>query len=257
MTSIRRVCGLLVLVALVAGCKVDATVDVTLRPDGSGTVTAHVVLDADAVRRLTPYAPLAQAIPLTDVRRAGWTLSAWTPVAGGGDAITLTHGFVGQADLTRRLADLVGSTGVLNHSTITNTGGWFGATDTLAVTVDLRHLSTGLRSDTQLAKQLAFAGIDVTTLDAQLRSQLAQALTLTVRVDVPDGHSQTVQLSAGHRATVSASTSHTYTRRIVLAAVGAGLIVVALMVAAGSRLRRRRRPRATATPSHPDPTETS
>ncbi|MGO9877703.1 MAG: hypothetical protein ACLPVY_28355 [Acidimicrobiia bacterium] len=239
----RRVCALLVLVGLVAGCKVDARVDVTLRADGSGTVTARVALDADAVRRLTPTEPLARAVPLGDVRAAGWKVSSWTAVSGGGDAITLTHDFVGQADLARRLADLVGSTGVLRGPTITHTRGWFGSKDTLAVTVDLRDLSTGLRSDAQLAKQLTFAGVDVKTLDAQLRSQLGNALTFTVRVQAPGGQSQTVQLSSGKQATVSASTSHTYTRRIVLGVTGAGLILVALLLAAGSALVRSRRRR--------------
>ena len=231
------------LVGLLAGCKVDARVDVTLRPDGSGTVTARVALDADAVRRLTPNLPLAQAVPLGDVRAAGWKVSAWTAVSGGGDAITLTHGFVGQAALARRLADLVGSTGVLRGATITHTRGWFGSKDALAVTVDLRDLSTGLRSDAQLAKQLTFAGVDVKTLDAQLRSQLGNALTFTVRVQAPGGQSQTVQLTSGKQATVSASTSHTYTRRIVLGVAGAGLILVALVLAAASTLVRSRRRR--------------
>jgi len=233
----------LVLVVFLAGCKVDARVDVTLRPDGSGTVTARVALDADAVRRLTPNQPLAQAVPLADVRAAHWKVSAWTPVSGGGDAITLTHGFVGQADLARRLADLVGSTGVLRRPTITQTRGWFGSKDTLAVTVDLRDLSTGLRADTQLDKQLTFAGVDVNTLDAQLRAQLGNALTFTVRVQAPGGQSQSVQLTAGKQATVSASTSHTDTRRIVLALTGAGLILVALVLAAVSALVRSRRRR--------------
>jgi len=240
---VRRVCGLLVLVGLLAGCKVDARVDITLRADGSGTVTARVALDADAVRRLTPDAPLERAVPLADVRRAGWTLSPWTPIRGGGDAITLTHGFDDQADLERRLADLVGDTGVLNHPTITRTRGWFTQTDTLAVTVNLRDLATGLRSDPQLDKQLAFAGLDVTAFDAQLRSQLAHALTLTVRVQAPNGQSQTVQLTSGNQATVSASSSRSETRRIDLLAVGAALILVGLLVAAVARLLRARRRR--------------
>jgi len=241
----------LVLVGLLAGCKVDASVDITLRADGSGTVTARVALDADAVRRLTPDAPLERAVPLADVRRAGWTVSPWTPIRGGGDAITLTHRFVGQADLERRLADLVGETGVLNHPTIMRTRGWLAAQDTLSVTVDLRHLATGLRSDPQLARQLAFAGLDVTTFDAQLRSQLAHALTLTVQVRAPNGQSQTVRLTSGKQTTVSASSSYPETRRIELLAVGAGLILMALIVASVSRLRRALRRRRGPTASHP------
>ena len=44
-TPVRRVCvcGLLALsLVLLAGCKVDARVDVRLRADGSGTITTQV-----------------------------------------------------------------------------------------------------------------------------------------------------------------------------------------------------------------------
>ena len=48
-TPVRRVWGLLLVAAvLLAGCKVDARVDITLRADGSGSVAAKVTLDAEA-----------------------------------------------------------------------------------------------------------------------------------------------------------------------------------------------------------------
>src|SRR5689334_21006656 len=143
-TPVRRVAGLLaVAVVLCAGCKVDARVDVTLRADGSGTVTARVTLDADAVQRLTTHAPLAQAVPLDDVRAAGWAVSGWSTTAG--DAtVTLTHDFVGQAELSSLLTGLAGKTGVLRDAQLTRSRSWLSAKDSVAVTADLRHLSTGV-----------------------------------------------------------------------------------------------------------------
>jgi hypothetical protein len=244
-TPVRRVCALLVIsVAFLAGCKVDARVDVTLRADGSGTVSARVALDADAVQRLTLRAPLDEAVPLADVRAAGWTVSAWTPEAGGGDAVTLAHGFVGQADLAQRLKDLVGTTGVLQDAAITRTRSWFDAKDAIAVSVDLRHLSTGIRSDAEVARRLAAAGLDVNTLDAQLKSQLGHALTVTVTVHAPNGHTHSVQVTAGGASTASVSSSRFYTRRIVLFAAGIVFLVGALLltgVTLAARSRRRRR----------------
>jgi hypothetical protein len=117
-TPVRRVIGLLLAaMVLCAGCKVDARVDVTLRADGSGTVTARVRLDADAVRRLTTRASLDQAVPLDDVRTAGWTVSGWK-TSHGATTLTLSHDFVGQTDLARRLSDLVGPTGVLRDARV-------------------------------------------------------------------------------------------------------------------------------------------
>ena len=245
MTPVRRVWGVLLLsVVLLAGCKVDARVDVTLRPDGTGTVAARIELDAGAVRQLTAHdGPLARAVPLADVRAAGWTVSQWTPTAGHGEAITLTHPFVGQPDLTRRIADLSGPSGILSAPKITRERGLLDSDDGIAITVDLRHLSTGIRSDAELAKRLAAAGLDVGTLDAQLHAQLAGALHVTVVVNAPGGKSKTVQLTAGGHARVSASNSQTDTQRLVLFAGGALLLVLALMIMAASTASRSRRRR--------------
>jgi len=232
---------------VLAGCKVNAQVDVTLRPDGTGTITAHIALDAAAVQRLTARAPLAQAVPLADVRAAGWVVSKWLPLAGGGEAITLSHPFVGQPDLTRRIADLSGPSGVLRDPKITRTRGFLDSDDGLAITVDLRHLSAGIRTDTQLAQRLTAAGLNVNTLDAQLHAQLNGALHVEVVVHAPGGKSKTVQLTAGGHATVRASDSRTNARRVELLAAGALLLVLALMIMAASSASRSRRRRTSST----------
>ncbi len=243
MTPVRRVAGLLAVAVLVcAGCKVDARVDVTLRADGSGTVKARVMLDADAVRRLTTRVPLAQAVPLDDVRAAGWKVSGWN-TSSGGASVTLSHDFVGQADLARRLEDLVGPTGVLRDAHIVRTRGWFDAKDAIGVTADLRHLSTGVKADAELARNLTAAGIDVDALDAQLRSELDRSFTLTVAVHAPDGETRTVALRSGDQATVAASSARTHTARVVLAIVGVGLLALALILTAVSLVATRRRRR--------------
>src|SRR5262245_5596006 len=119
LTPVRRV-GLLLAVAavLLAGCKVDARVDVALRADGSGTVTARVTLDADAVRRLTRHVELADAVPLDDVRAAGWDVSGWK-TSSGASTITVSHDFVGQDELARLLAELAGSSRLFADAQVT------------------------------------------------------------------------------------------------------------------------------------------
>jgi hypothetical protein len=248
LTPVRRVWGLLlVALVLLAGCKVDARVGVTLRADGSGTVVAIVTLDADAVHRLTAHKPLDQALPLADLRDAGWkvTTVAVLPRTDPGYKFIFAHAFVGQADLARRISDLVGTTGVLNDPRIERTRGWFGSRDKIAVNVDLTHLTTGIRSDAQITKALTNAGVDVSALDAQLRSELGRALTLTVAVQAPGGQTKTVRLAAGKQATVSAATAQSYTRRMVLLVIGVSLLVLALFLMAASLASRSRRRRTT------------
>jgi len=244
---------------LCAGCKVDARVDVTLHADGSGTVRARVALDADAVQRLTRHASLDKAVPLGDVRAAGWAVSGWT-TSGGAATVTLSRDFVGQADLARRLEDLVGPTGILRDARLTRSRSWLTAKDSIAVTGDLRHLSTGVKSDAQLARNLTEAGVDVNALDAQLRSQLGRAFTLTLAVHAPDGRTQTVELRAGDQATVAASSTRTHAARVALAIVGFGLLVVALVLTAASLAstsRRRRRSSASRVRGERNPASTS
>jgi hypothetical protein len=242
--QVRRVAGLLAVAALLcAGCKVDARVDVALRADGSGTVTARVTLDADAVHRLTTHAPLDRAVPLDDVRAAGWTVSGWQ-TAPDGATITLAHDFVGQTEVSQLLAELVGSTGVLRDARLTRSRSWIRAKDSVSVTADLHDLSAGVKSDAQLSSNLVAAGVDVGALDDQLRSQLDQAFTLTLAVHAPDGATKTVTLRAGDQERVAASSTRIHVARVALVIVGAALLVLALVLTAASlvaRSRRRRR----------------
>jgi hypothetical protein len=232
---------LLISVVLVAGCKVDARVDITLRADGSGTVAVKVTLDAEAVQKLTTGGSLASAVPLDDLRDAGWGVSAWKRSASGA-TITLSHEFVGRAELARLLADLTGPNGALRDPQITRTRGWFGSSDKIALTVDLRDVDAGVKSDAELAQRLQAAGLDVDTLDAQLSGALRDALQVTVRVRAPGGRFQSTGFRGDGHGTIFASQSQTYVRRFVLLAVGAVLLLLALVVT-GVLLRSTSRPR--------------
>lgn len=72
------------LALLGAACRVDATVDIRVEPDGSGEVALEVVADRAAVA-LVPDAP--GGLLLADLQEAGWTLEG--PAVEGGGALTL------------------------------------------------------------------------------------------------------------------------------------------------------------------------
>jgi hypothetical protein len=237
-------CLLAVAAVLLAGCKVDARVDVTLRTDGSGTVTARVTLDADAVRRLTRHAGLADAVPLDDVRAAGWDVSGWK-TSSGNATITLSHDFVGQEELSQLLADLGGSSGVFADARLTRSRSWISAKDSVAVTGNLQNLASGVQADAALSRNLAAAGVDVDALDDELRSQLDEAFSLTLAVHAPDGETKSVTLKAGDQERVSATSSRTHTTRALLSVAGVGLLVLALLLIGASLAAMWRRRRAT------------
>lgn len=248
LTPARRVGAVLALVVLFAACKADVRVDIAVRSDGTGTVGVEVALDADAVRRLTAFTPLDEAVPLDDLRAAGWDVSAWRTTPDGGASITLSHEFTGQADLERRLADLA-TNGALSDAQLVRERGLFRSRDEVSVRLDLRALAAGVRSDAALAENLRAAGIDVDALDAELTDQLRDALTLEVAVHAPDGTTRTVAVEAGETGRAAVTATAFDRERVVLLVAGVVLAVASLVllaIASASKRRARRRVRGAA-----------
>ncbi len=240
--------GLVAIAAvLLAGCRVDARVDVTLANDGSGTVRTTLKFDRDAIQRLGGLDAAAKQVPLADLRAAGWKVSRWTGGARSTATLTLTHDFRDQADLARRLADLVGPKGLLRDPRITRARDWFSSSDGLSLVVDLRTPKSGIGSDADLKARLLVAGLDPATLDAQLSAELRSALHLTVVVRLPDGTKRTYDATNGTVSTVSASHSKTDYDRMVKLGIAVVLAVLAglfLLAASASARRQRRRRKA-------------
>jgi hypothetical protein len=245
-TQVRRVWGLVAIgVVLLAGCRVDARVDIALAADGSGTVRTTLRFDADAIQRLGGVERAARQVPLADLRAAGWKVSPWAHTASSTTTLTLQHAFRDQADLARRLADLVGPQGLLRDPRITRERGWFSSRDGLSLVVDLRVPASGIGSDEDLKGRLLLAGLDPATLDAQLTAELRSALRVAVVVRLPDGTKRTYDGTTGTLATVSTSRSHTDYDRMVKLGIAAALALLAvsflLAASAGARRQRRRR----------------
>ena len=99
---VRLLLGAIAVVAL-AACKVDATVDVTIGPDGTGSVTVTAVADAEVVQQ----APgLAGDLRFDDAKAAGWTVDGPTATPDGGLRVVLTHPVTSAADATNVLNSL-------------------------------------------------------------------------------------------------------------------------------------------------------
>ena len=83
---------LVVVGALVlTGCRLDVSVDVTMQPDGTGTVTVVAVADAELVAQVPD---LVDDLRLDDAIANGWVVEGPTAAdAGGGVTIRLTHPF--------------------------------------------------------------------------------------------------------------------------------------------------------------------
>jgi hypothetical protein len=243
-TRFRQAGAVLGLVVVLAGCNVNARVDITLRADGSGTLRSIISLDAAAVARLGGASALAQNVPLADLRTAGWGISRWARGTSGSESITLTHGFVDQSDLARRILDLAGPHGVLRNPAVTHDRGWFASSSAVSIVVDVRAPSVDIVHDAPLAARLRTAGLDPARLQAQLAVELRSALHLTVVVHLPGGKSQAYDAATGSVKTFRVAQGGTNWDHVVKFGIGVMLALIAalflLAATVGARRSRRR-----------------
>jgi hypothetical protein len=242
-TQVRRTSALVGIVVVLAGCRVDARFDISMRDNGSGTLRTTVTLDADAVQQMGGPTALAQTVPLDDLRAVGWTISPWTRASRGAQTITLSHPFVDQRDLVRRVVDLAGPHGILRNPTLTRERGWFSSRDGLSVVVDVRSPSVDIVHDAPLAARLRAAGFDPALLQAQLAAQLVSALHVSVAVHLPGGHTESYDAVPGNIRTLRVGEGGTDWDRVVRFGIGLMLALLAavFLLAAGVGARRNRR----------------
>ena len=152
---LKRAAVAVVCLLVLAGCKVDADITVTMKPDGSGTIDTFITLDAEAVARVEVSGrTLDTAFPLDDLKTAGWTISPWTRGADGSATLRLQHDFAGAKELDQRITELVGPTQLLRDPRLIRRRGVLRSHDEIALTADLRHPSTGIQQDPALVAGL-------------------------------------------------------------------------------------------------------
>ena len=173
----RRV-FIVIAVMLLAGCKVDATVDISMHTDGSGDITLTAVADADVVDK----APgLAEDLRFDDAKTAGWTVTGPTDTPDGGLQVVLVHEFANPEEATALLQSINGSGGPLHNVVLGRTITDVGTTETIVGSLRIDGLAAFADPDvlaavgaTPYAEEVAAAGQGPT-----------QAVVVTVRASLP------------------------------------------------------------------------
>ena len=168
----------MIAVVLLAACHVDATVDIAVEADGSGTITVTALADADVVSQ----APgLAEDLRFDDAEAAGWTVTAPVATADGGLQVELTHEFANPEEATALLQSINGSGGPL-HGVVLSRG------------IDERGTIVSLTGSLRIDGLAAFADPDVLAAIgatpyaeqvAASNSSPNQAVGVTVRAELP------------------------------------------------------------------------
>jgi hypothetical protein len=237
----------LTLVLVMSGCKVDATVDVKMREDGSGVVRVLVRADSEAVKAVEAGGvKIEQAVRLGDLASAGWDVGAWRRAKDGSAAVVLSKQFGAPEDVARIMAEISGDVGPLRGVRAAREAGLFATDYSVHGNVDLKDAKTGVPADKELVQNLAAQGVDVGTIDQQLLAQVASSFSLKVVVRLPGQEPITIDAKPAQVTVVDASSSVQDTTRVVLGIAAVGLGGLAIVVWFQSRRpRRRSRPPST------------
>ena len=101
--TLARVVVAVLGVVLLTSCRLEATVELVIGPDGTGTITVTTVADADVVQQ----APgLAADLRFGDAVAAGWTVEGPAATEDGGLRVVLTHPVTSAAEATNLLDSL-------------------------------------------------------------------------------------------------------------------------------------------------------
>jgi hypothetical protein len=242
--NVRLATVFLALAVVVAGCKVETTVQVNVREDGSGIVRVVVRADAEAVKAAESVgAPIDQAVRLTDVSDAGFVVGAWTKADDGSATIVISRRFRNVSEVEAIVRALNGADGPLRTLGATRERSIVATDYGVRGRIDLDAVTTGVNDDTELLERLQALGVDVAAIDAQLLAQIRSSFSLKVVVKLPDQKPVTFTPKDGATTAEVDATAQVLDRaRIILFAVAAGLLLLAIVVwLRGGKRRRRRR----------------
>ncbi len=206
--STRRAAAAVVatlLVLLLAGCQLQATVGATVADDGSGTISVAVGLDAKALERVgNPD----RVLRLDDLRAVGWEVTPAERRPDGTTWVRATRRFASPPEVAGIMASLHPT--AFQGFALTKDEGLGGTTWTFAGTIDLtRGIDTF--ADPQLTAALggdAFGG-QVGAIEAAEGRKVADMVGFTLTVELPGGQPQSFTPKLGDPAPLPVSVTAT------------------------------------------------
>ena len=253
-----RLGAVLCTVVLLSSCRVDQSISLNVKPNGTGNVTVVVTADKDIV---TKVPSLAQDIRTDDLKKAGWSVDGPTKTKTGGLTIQLVHPFNTPAEATAILSQVSESRGPLHELVLARSGKDTNSMWTLSGRLEVNGGLNSFIDDAGLelldvspyAAEVADAGIDLgdavgITFAASLPGEIDSTTGIqkdnTITWQIPmDGSRVDVATTSTH---VAVGTSIARVGRTLLLALLALWIVatlILLLLVANARNRRPRTPR--------------
>jgi hypothetical protein len=219
---------------LLAGCRVDATVEARVHGAG-GTVRARFLLDREAVALLGGV--VDEGAQTSDLRQAGWEITPVRKTSDGGAEIEISKDFDRPSDLGVVIGELAGPEGPLRGFRLERHRAFANATYRVRGTADLgagAAAVTGLANTPDLPARLRDAGVDPGRVEELLVGRAAEGFHFRLVVGLPGGTEQEFEVRPGAPVTVDIVSERSDRVRPVLLAISLLSGLFALV-----RLRRR------------------
>ena len=232
-------------VVLLAGCRLDVDVGMTMNADGSGELVVTAVVDAAVVAAAEQEgASLADVLLLPDAQEAGWTTEGPTATDDGGLTVTARHAFTNALDATNLLRSVGPPLNV--DILITRTASEDEVTVTVAGTASLSNGSFNAFADGSLVQLLG--GVPFADQIATSGVTPSQAMSVDLTLRLPGKIEQSTGDRNGGRVTwrlpLDGSSTDLTTRAVLQAgggsswarpvAIGALVLLIAWLLAAAA-----------------------
>lgn len=183
--------ALLLTVVVLASCRVDATVQLKVERNGSGTVSVTVVADKEVIA--------AEPALLTDFRSqdlldAGWKISGPETLEDGSARIVVTKSFRNPEEATNILSQINGEKGPLKNVVISRAGKDTNSTWTLTGQVDI---DGGLEAFVDNETLVLLGGAPYAANVAQSGNDLGDAVGVNFETILPGELQETTGLERG------------------------------------------------------------
>lgn len=169
---------IVIAVLLLTACRVDATVEIAVKDDGSGTVTLTAVADAGVVSQASG---LAEDLRFDDAKTAGWTVTGPTTTPDGGLSVVVSHDFANPEEATALLRSINGTGGPLHDVVLARAVDDGGTTINLTGTLRIDGLAAFADPD-------VLAAVGATPYARQVDASSAsptEAVGITIRAELP------------------------------------------------------------------------
>jgi hypothetical protein len=228
-----------------SGCRVQTDIGITVKENGSGTVTVRMGFDDDALQKVPN---LLQSLKTDDLKTAGWTVVGPAKEADNLTHVQVSKDFANPDEASEVFAELSGANGPFRDFAITRTRSFAHTKFTFRGTVDF---TAGLESfsDSELAAQLDGKplGDDLQAIEQRIGEpldnvfqfriavQLPGDVTSNAPVRTPNGAVWQPKLSQPGPQQMTASSTTTRWQTIIPTVIAA-VAGVALLVVLGFRL---------------------